>query len=79
VQQRAPDRATLTEQLLYVEGRISLCRTHIDRQQGIIADLLAKGADPAPARRLLGEVTNLLAMNLIERDRLKRDLDQLVE
>ena len=76
---RAPNQQTLTEQLLHVEDRINLCRKHIDRQQALIAAQVEQGGDPAAARRLLGDITNLLSMNIIERDRLKRELDELLK
>jgi hypothetical protein len=78
MQLRRPDRQTLVEQLLHVEERIALCRKHIHTQQALIASQIEAGGDPAAARRLIGEITNLLSMNLIERDRLKRELDELL-
>jgi hypothetical protein len=79
MQWRAPNQQTITEQLLHVEDRINLCRKHIDRQQALIAAQIEKGSDPGAARRLLGDITNLLSMNIIERDRLKRELDELLK
>jgi hypothetical protein len=78
MQLRRPDRHTLTEQLLIVEERIALCRKLIDRQQALIAKEIEAGTDPAAARRLLGEITNLLSMNIVDRDRLQEELDELL-
>ena len=78
MQQRMPDRRTLAEQLLHVEERIALCRKHIDSQQELIAGHIEADSDPTPAPRLLGEITNLLSMNIMERDRLKRELNELL-
>jgi hypothetical protein len=79
MQQRSPDRQSLTEQLLHLEGRIALCRKHIAQQQAVISAEVEQGGDPATARRLLGEITNLLAMQIVERDRLRRELDALLD
>jgi hypothetical protein len=77
MQSRKPDRNILTEQLLQVEDRIALCRTHIDRQHAEIELQIEIDGDPAPARRLLGEIHNLLSLNIIERNRLQSELDKL--
>jgi hypothetical protein len=78
MQGQTPNQRTLTEQLLHVEDRLDLCRKLVDQQQEIIEEQLARGEDPSKARRLLGEMNNLLSLNIVERDRLKKELDDLL-
>jgi hypothetical protein len=77
-QMGAEDRQTLTEQLFHIEQRIDLCTRHIARQQHLVAELIQSGGDPSSARRLLAQISNLLAMHTSERNRLRRDLETML-
>jgi hypothetical protein len=79
MQLRRRDQRTLTEQLLYVEDRITLCRKHVERLNALIAEEIARGGDPAQSRKLLRQITDLLSKNILERDRLQRELGELLK
>ena len=76
MQLRRRDQRTLTQQLLYVEEPIALCRKHIERLQTLLQSKPKEEATLHNAQTTRG-IADRLSMDILERDQLKRELDDL--
>ena len=67
------DRGALQGPLALCERRVVAGEQHVARQRGIIAELDAHGQDATFARALLRQFRIMLALQVAERERLRRE------
>jgi hypothetical protein len=70
------DRAILLEHLVLAEEHIQRGARTIARQQEIIEKLDAHGHETVEARRMLKTFEDAQAMNIADRERLKKELER---
>lgn len=70
------DRPFLQEHLARLEQRIAQSEKIISREKGAIADLETAGIETKSARELLAQFEQLLALQIADRDQLRKKLGQ---
>ena len=70
------DRAMFEQHLAQAEGHISLGERHIARQRELVSELERGPYDTTEARLLLANFEEVQKMHVVDRDRLRRELEQ---
>ena len=73
------DKALIRDHLALAERHVSQGYRHVAHQKQIICDLENGGHDTTTARSLLGNFEDVLRMHIADRDRLKKELTQVLE
>jgi hypothetical protein len=72
------DKAMIRDHLALAERHVAQGYRHIAQQKQIINDLENGGHDTTTARSLLGSFEDVLRMHIADRDRLKRELAEVL-
>jgi hypothetical protein len=70
------DRATLERHLAQAEAQVAAAQERVRHQEQVVADLALQGTDIDIATRALGIFRHSLEMYLIDRDRIRRMLEE---
>ncbi len=71
------DRSMVLDHLALAERHVTEGEQHVNRQRELVAELRRKGKDTFLAQQVLQQFQELLHLHVTDRDRLRRELQEV--